>query len=623
MSQRNGPHCVAEVKSAENMAREWRRWLPVASVLTAASLAALIALARADGVQYSFREVAECATCLFWQSFRSDCWLICLVAGLGAIGLLSKSVAARLIVALAMSLVIAAMAADLLIFRSLALRLYYTDVEKFGTELRAIARFLSFYFQRSWPWILGGTVLSSLVLPWPFVREPRRQLRTAALLTTVSLGSLAWASAGSGYDLQYVHEESVRNVAAINFDSGVSRRYSGAFVKAIGENGEPPGAVCANGRAIRPNIVILVVESLSAYHSDLLGGRGWTPQLDRISMENTWFSNFHANGFTTDQGLIALLTGRFPLPAVGRYGSSRAYDGFGSPAGTLPTLANSLGYATAFLTTGDLGFLEKGVWSKSIGFAHVEGAENPFYDGMPRMHFNAAPDRALFARFMDWYRNRDSTRPFLATLLTVSSHPPYIHPETRESGEQAVVRYVDAQLGEFYERLKMAGFFDQGILIITGDHRAMTPVATSERVAYRERALSRVPFIVAGSKHALPPKRIDTLAQQADLVHSLGFLISAEYCRPNTRANFFAWPSLSPSFVIHVRGDRRSWLNVYRADGDGVVNLNGDQTGWVGDPPTDGESIVAEINSERIAIGAVEQDILGYVMRIRAGQSGN
>ena len=71
-------------------------------------------------------------------------------------------------------------------------------------------------------------------------------------------------------------------------------------------------------------IVLVIVESLSSYHSALLGGNGWTPELDRIAGHSRWFTNFHANGFTTDHGLIALFTGKAPLPSVGRYGGTRA-----------------------------------------------------------------------------------------------------------------------------------------------------------------------------------------------------------------------------------------------------------------------------------------------------------
>ena len=58
------------------------------------------------------------------------------------------------------------------------------------------------------------------------------------------------------------------------------------------------------------------------------------------------------------------------------------------------------------MTTGDLAFLDKTSWLRSLHFDHFEGAENAFYDGWKRRHFNAAEDKALYLRFLQWMDER-------------------------------------------------------------------------------------------------------------------------------------------------------------------------------------------------------------------------
>ncbi|MEO8135043.1 MAG: LTA synthase family protein, partial [Betaproteobacteria bacterium] len=480
-------------------------------------LAVALGVARGVFVRNMFENAGSCESCLFWQTFASDLWVVGAIGLLGALQLLVKSSLVRRVLMLLQLACLLLMAVDVMLFKVLTVRLYVADIEKFGAEFGAIATFVKLYLGSAWKLVLVAAISPVGLILWFAFRMRGSHKRAAAALCGVALCAFAGAAIGSSGQFQFVADEWVRNWFAMNFDQGVSRPFSDEFKNSMkGEIATPN--VCRSGAGLKKNIVLVVVESLSAYHSALLDGRGWTPELDRIAGHSRWFTNFHANGFTTDHGLIALFTGKPPLPSVGRYGGSRAYDGYWNTSDSLPKMLEANGYDTAFLTTGDLRFLEKGAWVGSLGFAHVEGSEHPSYAGQPRLHFNAAPDEALFRRFMEWRASRISGKPYFAGLLTVSSHPPYIAPDGQR-GEEAAIRYVDQELGRFYRQLGDAHFFDDGLLIIVGDHRAMTLVTAEERTRHAERALSRIPFIVA-SDPAGKGTRIELLEQQADLVHS-------------------------------------------------------------------------------------------------------
>lgn len=595
------------------------RNLPLPSML-ALSLALLagLAVARATQVEQRFGNGETCAACFFRATLASDLWLVGSAAALAAGVLVVRRGPVRLVLAMVLLLLLVVTTADTLLYNSLAMRLQFNDIFKFGQEFASINSFLRVYFGAGWPWVVAAAILLPAACIGATFHSSATHPRLAFGLVLFALACGAGAVAGFSAPILHVHQETTRNWFMLNLDQGVARAYSPAFAASARAPSVRPGCVPGIG-ANRPNVLIVVVESLSAYHSKLLGGHDWTPELDRIARDNSWLTRFHANGFTTDQGLIALLTGRLPLPSVGRYGSTRAYAGFEGEADSLPGHLNRLGFETLFFTTGDLRFLGKGEWAKSIGFSHVEGAEHPFYDRYPRLHFNAAADAALFDRFLEWHAERGDGIPFFATLLTVSSHPPFVTPDGHSHREEDVIRYVDAQLARLYAALQARGFFDKGLLLITGDHRAMTPLTPGETDTHGERSLSRVPLLIAGPVARLPGGAIDALAQQADLGPSILGLTGNLDCRPNGRGDFLAHPPVEPAFVAHVRGDRRSWINVYTRTGDGIVQLDGDRTRWSTPVELD-HRIIEEINAERIALGEAVQDGLEYMLELRQGK---
>ncbi|MEP6701604.1 MAG: LTA synthase family protein, partial [Betaproteobacteria bacterium] len=551
---------------------------PIILVCVAAALAA----ARAMFVRGVFENSGNCESCLFWQTFASDLAVVGSVGVLGAVQLIARSLLVKRTMMVLQLIIVLVMTVDVMLFKMLSVRLYLADIEKFGVEFGAIVNFIRLSFGATAIWISAAAAVLIGGVVWLAFRSRQSHPRAAAVVGGVALCAFVASAAGTFSQSQFVVEEWVRNWFVMNLDQGVSRPYSRKFEEASKQSAVAvPAPVCVDGDASRKNVVVVVVESLAAYHSALLGGRGWTPELDRIASHSHWHTNFHANGFTTDMGLISLFTAKPPLPSVGRYGGSHAYDGYWTPAGSLPAVAAANGYESAFLTTGDLHFLDKGDWAKSIGFNHVEGDDNPFYDGMPRFHFHAAPDAALFDRFMQWRAQHDASRPYVAALLTVSSHPPFLSPDGPR-GEEAAIRYADRQLGQFYQLLTDAHFFDNGMLVILGDHRAMTQVTAEERAKYGDRALSRIPLIVAADPMA-QPVRVDLLGQQADLVHSLAVLTGKQACASPDHGDFLSSRPKAADPVIHVRGDRRSWLSVYSPDGhDASIRMDGDDTAWVG-----------------------------------------
>lgn len=102
-------------------------------------------------------------------------------------------------------------------------------------------------------------------------------------------------------------------------------------------------------------------------------------------------------------------------------------------------------------------------------------------------------------------------------LETTSSHLPYMDPLGGEPTAENVWSYVDGQLFDFYNSLQETSFFENGILIVTADHREMVPVKPIERRKYGGSAEFRGGLLIIG--RGIPSGRIDDrYLQQADLL---------------------------------------------------------------------------------------------------------
>ncbi|NMG70936.1 LTA synthase family protein [Parazoarcus communis] len=483
---------------------------------------------------------------------------------------------------------------DIAVSQQLFTRLHAADVMVFAAQPAVLQSHLINTGLLHWPVLLALGVLVAGFLVLPAGRGGRR----GAMALVVPLGL---ATAGFGMDPgQYVHDWALRNVVSVNFNTGVSRPYRNA----PGPEVDTPAAIeCAPGENVRPDVVILILESWSPYQSALFGGiHDWTPSLDRIGREGSYFTRMHASGFTTNDGLMGLLTGMELLSPVKPFFSSMPFETTWGQSRTLPKLLGERGYDTAFFTSGNLAFTEKGRWLKDIGFAHVEGHDHPSYEGHPRMHFDAVPDEVLYARVLDYLSQGPSTGPRLVVIESVSSHHPFIHPYTKAHDEEAVFRYMDQAAAAFHAALVERGFLEQGQLLIVSDHRAMIPVRAEEREVFGRATLSRIPAIWVGE--AIRERgEVATPFHQADVIDTFDWMTAESVCTDKGRRDLTRPALTRPRCLYHGRGDNRDLVDVFCPQGEGTIRLAGDDTAmdeWSPAGAPGAEQAVAWLNRYRI-----------------------
>lgn len=472
-------------------------------------------------------------------------------------------------------------------------RLTVNDVLKYaGYSLKYLSQIQPAYGALILPAGLLSLALFFYLLVGRFVAA-RRTLLFAGLVVPLSVATL------QASDDNYVHSWRYKNLVEYNADvQSESRAYSTAFLRTFVPLDD--GTRHFEGRAEYPNIVLLMVESLSSYQSEFFSGiKDWTPNLDRIARESMSFTSFYANGFVTEDGEIALLTGRLPIypPSSFTGGGGTMFSGSYGKEGTLPDILGRRGYETEFLTSSDLSFSDTGAWAQSLGFDYVEGHEHPYYEDWDRYHFKAAPDEALYDRVFDRIGRSREGRVFVF-VKTATTHHPFVDPNDGSRSEEGCFRYADRQLGAFYDRLHEAGFFEDGVLIVVGDHHSMVPLKEGESETLgRYRAAASVPLVLArgdGTRLA-----IDESYQQVDVFNGLSNLGARVKQASDWRGDVFA---LVPAkFLGYRRGDHRHLVSVFSEGMDYLIELDGDDTRLVEGGPADtsDRAIVNRINAIR------------------------
>ena len=375
------------------------------------------------------------------------------------------------------------------------------------------------------------------------------------------------------------------------------RPYSKEFIASLSRT-EEDSRHCFEGLGARPNLMMVIVESLSMYHSQEFSGlQDWMPQLDKASKDGIQFRYFYANGVSTEDGLIALFTGQPPIPRGVEKGGTVFSQLQGGEA--LPEMLNSFGYQTAFLTTGNLSFLQKGKWLREIGFHWVEGHDAPFYSGMERFHFGAAADEALYARGLEVLDTSQNTPLFMA-LESVSTHHPFVDPQSGVHSEEKVFRYADRQLGRLIRSLEEREYFRDGYLIIVSDHRAMIPMKRKESELYGTEGFARVPLVILGggleAEMMIPFSQTDLLPS---LRHWLG---EGGQCVDRNQGIFLPSVIHEPNCIYTRRSYNADNLYIHCGADEYIVRLDGDETRYV-DGPDGGDQLLLQVHRLRLGLG--------------------
>jgi phosphoglycerol transferase MdoB-like AlkP superfamily enzyme len=265
--------------------------------------------------------------------------------------------------------------------------------------------------------------------------------------------------------------------------------------------------------SVRPNILILVLESFSGYLIGPMGGdSAVTPNFSRYTKEGILFSNFYASGNRTDKAMPAVLDGYPAQPAQSIIKEPKKSQSLPS----LVKILNEHGYNSSFWYGGEINFANFNSFVIGSGF-HSIITKNNFdpedYNSKWGVH-----DHILFAALEDSMKS--NREPFLKVVLTLSSHEPFEIPtEGVFQGTDNLTKYrnsvfyADKSLGTFLDWAKGTDWWKNTLIILVADHccRISTDIPV-----YSE-SIFKIPMLWIGGAVSSKGIRIEKLGSQVDI----------------------------------------------------------------------------------------------------------
>lgn len=256
------------------------------------------------------------------------------------------------------------------------------------------------------------------------------------------------------------------------------------------------------------NLLYIYLESMeTTYASHEDGGRQGTnhiPYLTQLAKDNLSFSSstllggFHntiRTGFT--MGSLLSITSGIPFAFPVGYNDMGSREVFASGLTTLGDILEDLGYTQEFLCGSDAGFAGRDFYFKQHGNYEIFDlftAREKGYIPEDYFEFWGYEDKYLYQIAKDELtRLSKEDEPFNLTMLTVDTHhvSGYVCSECGNeypTQTENVVRCADRLLEEFIEWCKQQDFYEDTIIIISGDHPRMDTDMV-ENVEYYDRTV--------------------------------------------------------------------------------------------------------------------------------------
>lgn len=303
--------------------------------------------------------------------------------------------------------------------------------------------------------------------------------------------------------------------------------------------------------ATQPNIVLIMLESLSAEHTGYYGyKRNITPNIDNIAKNSIVFKEAYSIATHSDYSQTAFLSSRHTITNSQRtFFSSIDY-----PRTFIWDVLYNKGYSTAYISSQD------DEWADIKSYFNLTNLDRYSYSlsdnksdygsGKAAKDF----DEETLKKAIDYINSSNS--PFFIYVNFQATHFPYSYPEgnsyflpqepvplflyiPKDNREAMINRYdnalyyVDKQIGELFDFLVKRNIINNTIVIITSDHGenfnlTYGSLTHGENIRYPE---VHVPLIIylPDKQHRIVSDRVSNIDLIPTIIDILGFEISPDF----------------------------------------------------------------------------------------------
>lgn len=264
------------------------------------------------------------------------------------------------------------------------------------------------------------------------------------------------------------------------------------------------------------------MESMSANLMGTFGNNSHlTPTLDSLYNHSLAFDRFYSAGIHTNHGMTATL---YSFPAIM---FRNLMKGTVTPhRHGIATVLKEHNYDNMFFMTHEAQYDNMKAFFATNGYDDIYSQES--YPKSEVVNSFGVSDHFLFSYALNTINSKAATgKPFFATILTISNHPPYIVPSwfkaKSKDKEQQIVEYADWCVGDFLKKAKREPWYKNTIFIIQADHGKIVAGSGGEL----PQSLNHIPLIMFGP--GVPQMRYEGLGMQVDVMPTLFGLMGMSY----------------------------------------------------------------------------------------------
>ena len=192
----------------------------------------------------------------------------------------------------------------------------------------------------------------------------------------------------------------------------------------------------------------------------------------------------------------------------------------------IATVLKQYGYENMFFMTHEAQYDNMKAFFQTNGYDDIFSQEN--YPKSEVVNSFGVSDHFEMGYALNTINQKAKTgKPFMATILTVSNHPPYIipdffKPKTKEK-ETQIVEYADWAIGDFLKKASREPWYKNTIFVIQADHGKLVGKSEGEL----PQSYNHIPLIIFGP--GVPQQQYAGLGMQVDVMPTLFGLMNLNY----------------------------------------------------------------------------------------------
>ncbi len=360
--------------------------------------------------------------------------------------------------------------------------------------------------------IRGGFTVSTMNVGKVYF-SPNQKLNHAAINPAFSLMESLSKQKDFGSQYRFMEASEADKI----FEGLVDPAVSGETVVVVDSLRQSADSLHTLFNTKRPDVLFVILESFSSKLMTSLGGEpNIAVHLDSLSKEGVLFTNFYANSFRTDRGLVAILSGYPAQPTTSIMKYPRKTQ-------SIPAIAGSLkkeGYATKYYYGGDADFTNMRSYLISSGFENIISDQD--FPVSERLSKWGAHDELVFKRLLEDLKTeslegKEKNTPHFRVLQTSSSHEPFEVPYHRlDNNRLNAFAYTDSCIGDFVKQFRELPQWKNTVIVFVPDHLGAYP----EHISNLDVERYQIPLLMVGGA-IRSPRRVDVYGSQQDIAATL------------------------------------------------------------------------------------------------------